>query len=307
MAKERSRLGDFVVYIVVRCLVSFLQAITPAAGRSVARALAWLAYVVDKRHRHVALDNLRQAFPGRYSEAELDRLVRGVYLHFCTFVVEMVHLPRKLWPHNWRRFIEQDESMVLAVRALLTERPTLIVTGHFGNWELAGYALAMFGFKSYAVARPLDNPHLDGFVRRFRERTGQQILAKKGELERMEEIMRSNGVVCIVGDQDAGPRGQFVEFFGRPASTHKSVALLASEYGASVIVAGARRLGQLRYHMHITDGFAAEECTGGASPLKAITERFTKALERLVRLDPTQYLWLHRRWKHQPPRTKKAA
>jgi KDO2-lipid IV(A) lauroyltransferase len=308
MAKPRSRAADFAVYLVVRFLVCFLQTVTPAFGRTIARGLAWLAYTVDRRHRKVAEDNLRQAFPGRFSEAELDRLVRGVYLHFCTFIAEMVHLPRKLWPHNWRRFVDNDESLAASVRALMADRPVLMVTGHFGNWELAGYALAMFGFKSFAVARPLDNPHLDRFLRQFRERTGQQLLAKRGELERMEAILRGNGIVCIVGDQDAGQRGQFVEFFGRPASTHKSIALLASEYNASVVVVGARRLGELRYHMHITDAFGTEDVANAPSPLRAITQRFTAALERLVRLDPSQYLWLHRRWKHQPQvRVRKAA
>lgn len=305
MARSRSPAADFSIYLLIRFTVCILQALTPAAGRSLAGFLAWLAYTVDRRHREVALDNLRQAFPGQMSEPQIQRMVRDVYRHFCGIVIEMVHLPRKLHPCNWRRYISLPHGRAV-VETLLSDRPVLVVTGHYGNWEMAGYALALFGFKSYAIARPLDNPWLDRFIRKFREKTGQQLLAKKGDFERIDGVLRNGGILCTLGDQDAGQRGLYVDFFGRPASTHKAIALLAMEHRANVLVATARKVAEpMRYAIEVGDAITPDEAD--QLSVRSLTQRLTTALERLVRLDPRQYFWLHRRWKHQPQKRRRQA
>ena len=308
MAKPRSATNDFLVYLLVRFTVHFLQSLPLATGRTLARGLAWLAYRVDRRHREVAFDNLRQAFPGSYSEGQLETLVRGVYRHFATVAVEMLHLPRKLHTHNWRDYLQLPEGATV-VETLLSGRPALFVTGHFGNWEMAGYMLGLFGFRTYAVARPLDNPYLDRFLRQFRERNGQKLLAKKGELDRMQTILDHGGVICTLADQDAGKHGLFVDYFGRPAATHKAIALLALEHNALLVVCGAQKIGEpMQYAIRVMDVIRPEEYDRDPRAVRLITQRFTTAIENLVRLDPTQYFWLHRRWKHQPgQRTRKAA
>src|SRR5262249_15621381 len=152
-----------------------------------ASGLAWLVYHIDKRHRLAAADNLRHAFPD-LPDAVLDRRVRAVYRHFCTVAVEMMLLPRKLHPHNWREHVElSDPGRLLS--SLLSGRPLLIVTGHFGNWEMSGYVLGLIGFHTFAIARVLDNPHLERFVRKFRQRTGQHILSKKGDFDQIQGVL----------------------------------------------------------------------------------------------------------------------
>jgi KDO2-lipid IV(A) lauroyltransferase len=301
MAKPRSAVADYLVYLVLRLLVGFLQALPYRAACDLASALAWLIYRLDARHRAVALENLRHAFPGRFTEEELHRQVRAVYRHFCTLLIDIIHTPRRLHPNNWRRHVELDEPRW--VDLLLGDRPLLLLTGHFGNWEMGGYALGLLGFTTHAVARPLDNPFVDDFLRSFRERTGQRLLAKKGDFDQMEALLANRGVLATLADQDAGQRGLFVEFFGRPASTHKAVALLALEHRVPMLVAGVVRLpGDLRYRILIEDVINPEEYDGRPDAVRAITQRFTAGLERLVRQAPAQYFWVHRRWKHQPRR-----
>lgn len=309
MAKPRHRQLDYLVYLAVRLVITVLQVFPLETGSRLARFLAWIAYHVDRRHRLVADDNLRHAYGSALDAPARDRLIRGVYVHFLRMLVEMVHLPRLIRLGTWRRHLTLGRRGSEVVQALLTGRPVLIVTGHYGNWELAGYLLAMLGFRSFAVARPLDNPYLDDLLRRLRQRTGQKLLAKKGELNRMEEILQSGGIVCTLGDQDAGQNGMYVDFFGRPASTHKAMALLALRCRSLIVVAGARRLpGLLRYELAVEDVIDAEQLGDAPGVVKALTQRLTSALERMVRVDPRQYLWLHRRWKHQPiARVKPAA
>jgi KDO2-lipid IV(A) lauroyltransferase len=212
----------------------------------------------------------------------------------------MIHLPRRFHVHSWKDYLGMTGARQL-VGALLSGRPILLVTGHFGNWEMGGYALGVFGFRTFAIARPLDNPYLDAFLKTFRQRTGQTILAKHGDFDRMEELLRSDGIIATLGDQDAGQRGMYVDFFHRPASTHKAIALMALRYDAPLVVLGIPRIAPPMHHqIIIQDVILPEEHRGQMDDVQRITQRFTTALETLGRQYPDQYFWLHRRWKHQP-------
>jgi KDO2-lipid IV(A) lauroyltransferase len=301
MAKTRSVVKDYAVYLVLRIFACIVQAMPLAMGRSLAHGLAWLVYRLDRRHREVALDNIRKAFPDHYTEAELQRQVMGVLRHFCTLAVEIIHLPRCFHANNWRKYVELPQGGVL-IHYLLSGRPMMFVTGHFGNWELGGFILGALGFETYAIARKLDNPFVDYFLRvKFREKTGQRILSKEGDYERIVQVLASGGVIATLADQDAGQRGLFVDFFGRPASTHKAVALLAIEHKAPLVVIGTTKLGEpMKYAVMVEDVILPEDYEGQVDAVRQMTQRYTTALERLVRRYPEQYFWLHRRWKHQP-------
>ncbi len=303
MSKTRSQAADFAVYIAVRVVVCILQALSFRAACKAANVLAWLIYKIDRRHRLVALDNLRHAF-GQGDEAERDRLVRAVYRHFCTMLMEIIHVPRMLHPQNWKQHFGLPGCRPL-VGMLLGDRPVLIVSGHFGNWELGGYALALFGFRTHAIARPLDNPYVDAYFRRFRENTGQKLLAKHGDFDQMQKVLAAKGIMLTLGDQDAGQRGLFVDFFNRPASTHKAIALLALEYNVPMLVMTCTRrpasAGAAWGHdIWSGDVIDPADYQGQPDAVRAITQRFTSALERMIARHPEQYFWLHRRWKHQP-------
>jgi KDO2-lipid IV(A) lauroyltransferase len=305
MGKRHSRYLDFLVYLVIRILVCIIQALPLELALGFAGFLARLAYRIDRRHREAARENLQYAFGEEMSPMGRDRVVHSVYAHFCRLLIEIMFLPRRMRLHNWRRFIKLKNQR-LFVDYLLSGRPLLIVTGHFGNWEMAGYTLALLGFRTHAVARPLDNPYLDDFLRRFRERTGQRLLAKKGDFDQMQEILSGGGILATLADQDAGQRGLFIDFFGRPASTHKAIALLALEYSVPIIVSLARNLGQpLLYEMATEEVILPEEYQGRPDAVRALSERFTAALERGICRAPEQYFWLHRRWKHQPATAKR--
>lgn len=305
MSVSRRRAAvDFLVYAAIRFAVCLIQAVPLAQAYAFAELLARLGYRIDRRHRRVAAENLLAAFPEK-SDAERDRIVRDCYRHFAALIIEIAILPRKLQLSNWRNYAQLADGDVI-VPALLSKRPLLIVTSHFGNWELAGYALGMFGFRTYAIARVLDNPYLERFLKAFRQRTGQTIIAKKDDFDRLTDVMKAGGKVATLADQDAGPRGVFVNFFGRPASAHKAVALLAIEFDATLIVTGTHRATpvgtpRMDYVIRCADQIDPREYAGRSDAVKAITQRYHTALESLIREHPEQYFWLHRRWKTRPP------
>lgn len=308
MAKPRNQLVDYLVYLAVRITVCVLQAVSLEAGYKFARGLAWLAFTVDKRHRRVAAENLRHAFGNQLTDRGRQEMVFAVYEHFARMIVEIIHIPRRMHVTNWKNYAKLNNATP-ALRVIMEDRPKILVTAHFGNWEMAGYLLAAIGMRSFAIARDLDNKYLHDFLLRFRQWSGQTILSKHGDFDRIQHVLATEQLLISVGDQSAGPRGYFVEFFGRPASAHKAIALLAIKYNAPIIVG---------YAFRDTDAFHYEVgCAGIIDPLDyqdstrdvalAITEDFTNRLEAVIRRAPEQYLWLHNRWKHQPAERKRKA
>jgi KDO2-lipid IV(A) lauroyltransferase len=192
----------------------------------------------------------------------------------------------------------------------------IIVSGHFGNWEVAIGTFGMFGFRMGVVARDLDNPYLHRWFVRFRQQTGHRLISKKGGGVDMLATLARRGHLALMGDQDAGSGGLFVDFFGKPASTFKSIALVALEYRAYIAVGYAVRLPDdfdrnrwVRYKIGYADLIDAEQFDG-PDAVREITQRFTTALEKAICLAPEQYFWLHRRWKSVPrqrARLKRAA
>jgi KDO2-lipid IV(A) lauroyltransferase len=305
VAKPRSAVTDYAVYLVIRLFVCVIQIVSFRAACRFADVLGWLIHHLDHRHREVAHENLRHAFADQLTDSQRLRMVRQVYAHFCRLLIELIHMPRRLHKSNWKRYVSLVGGKTL-VDHLLSGRPLMFVTGHFGNWEMGGYVLGLLGFRSHAVARPLDNPYLDDFLRAFREHTGQKLLAKKGDFDQMQQILAGGGTIATLGDQDAGQRGLFVDFFNRPASTHKAIALLALEYQAPLLVVHNRGLGEAMHcEVSLAETVFPEEYAARPDAVCAITQRFSAALERGIRLAPEQYFWVHRRWKHQPAKTKR--
>ena len=322
--KPRNRTADYTTYLAVRALVAVVQMASPRAAYAVADFLAWLAYTLAKGRRRVALENVRTAFPELATDpSAADRLVRGMFRHLLRVVIELLLLPRKLHAETWRKYLVLPQG-AQTLPPLLDGRAALVVTAHFGNWEMAGFALGLFGFRTYAIARVLDNSYIERFALRLRQRTGQTIIAKNDDFARLTAALKRGGKVATLADQDAGPRGVFVDFFGRPASTHKAIALMAMEFDAVMVVMGVPRvrradypqradfdpgsaLAPLFYAVRCMDVIDPREYASDPNAVKAITARYTSALERLIREYPEQYFWLHRRWKHQPAAKKAKA
>ena len=162
------------------------------------------------------------------------------------------------------------------------------------------------------VARDLDNPWLHKWFLKFRESTGNSLISKQGASTELVQAMEAGRNVSLLCDQDAGRRGVFVDFFGKPASTYKSIALLALQHDALVVLGGAYRLpddcqhnSRWRQFNLTTEAVIDSRDYQDADAVPQLTQAFTAALESLIRRAPEQYFWVHRRWK-TPPREKKS-
>jgi len=297
---RRKQVVDYLVYVVVRVLITLVQTLDIRTGQRLARRLAWLFGDVLKVRGKVVDENLAHAFP-ELSAAQRRDLARRMWEHLFLLVLEVAHGSRKIHETNWRDYACLRDVAPL-VRLLLSDRPVILITGHLGNFEVGGTMLGILGFPTYTVARNLDNPYLDRFVARWRSSTGQHLIPKNGGYDQILEVLSRNGALSFLADQYAGPKGCWVEFFGRPASAHKAIALLSLEHDAPMAVCVARRLERpLHVEMHAVDILDPRRARQEVSSIREMTQWYTSRLEEAIRRSPEQYWWLHRRWKDTRP------
>ena len=219
-------------------------------------------------------------------------------------VVEILFATRLIHIETWRKYIRLgniQQTLRLMTKGSNGHSGLIMLTGHYGNWEITGYTLATLGFETVSVARPLNNPYLNDWLMGVRSSRGQRVVDKKGAAMEIADLLSTGGVVAFVADQNAGPKGVFVDFFGRKASTYKSIALLAMQFEVPIIVGFARRIEpHFQFLIDTQDIIYPDDWKNENDPLIYITQRYTKAIENFVRDAPEQYWWMHRRWKTRP-------
>jgi Kdo2-lipid IVA lauroyltransferase/acyltransferase len=289
----------WVQYIGARFITLILGLFPVNANLGSARLLGSLWWHVMKKHRMRAMTNLRASFPEK-SDAELIPIAKRSLQHFMELVMDTFFTPRLIHVETYHKFVHLN-GLESTLRHILHQRGAIMITGHYGNWEVLGFTMATLGFETYSIARPIDNPHIDQWLLGVRERRGQIILSKRGVTATAQDVLAKRGVLAALADQDAGRKGLLVPFFGRPASTYKSFGLWAMEYQVPIIVGYARRRQDtFEFDIGISDIIHPEDWQNQPNELRYITERYTAAIEKFVREDPTQYLWIHRRWKTRP-------
>jgi KDO2-lipid IV(A) lauroyltransferase len=300
MRKPRNLLFDRLAYLGLRFLAMVLHWFPVNLNLQTARLFGTIWYTLDRKHRARALANLQRSFPD-FTDAQRRRIARLSVEHMFMLGVEVLFTTRLVRIETWRQYVEIDNFQQTLSLLMNPGQGLILLTGHYGNWEILGYVLATLGFETTSVARPLDNPFINDWVFGVRERRGQKILGKKGATPEVTQLLSRGGVVAFVADQNAGSKGVFVDFFGRKASTYKSIGLLAMEYQVPVVIGYARRLnGKFNFRVAAQDIIWPRDWQDQSDPLRYITQRYTRAVEQFVRADPCQYLWVHRRWKTRP-------
>lgn len=299
MSSDRSAFRDWTEYLASRTAVTALTAFDVKPSLRTAAAVGRLMHLLDGRHRLRAREHIAHSFAD-WPDHRVDQLVKSSFEHFVQLLIEIIHLPRMVNDDTWPDRLRLG-NLGEAIELLNAGRPVILVTGHCGNWEALGYLLALLGYPLDAVARPLDNPLIYDWLLSIRQRRGLRVITKWDATDRMLQVLDSGGALGFIADQNAGAKGMFVDFFGRQASTYKSIGLLAMRYNCPVIIGYARRLGdRFRFRMGVQDIIYPRDWENEPDPLRYITQRYTKAIEQFVIDDPGQYLWVHRRWKTRP-------
>jgi len=298
-------LQDRLEYLLLR-LLGFSASLLP---RFLALALAWLIGVFFfeflRIRRGVTISNLRQAFSDESSSWHR-RTARAAYVNLAVVSVEMLRA-HSLDTGKVNTLVHLDGETERRLREVLdSSTGAVFVSGHYGTWELLGARIAALGYPSIAIMQDQRNPLMNRELNDMRGELGLEVVERRVAPKRVMKTLREGGLVLIVGDQDAGTgSGIFVDFFSRPASTAGGPARFAVKSGAVFLGVWIHR--EKRGYRMGFDELEKMETVSSLPPdadpeerVTRMTEAYMQWLEERIRVDPGQYLWLHRRWKSRP-------
>ena len=273
-----------------KVISNWLRKRDPAIQYWYAHKLAQLFYNHLVIRQKEARKNIAIAFP-RYSEARRELILKNSYIFFIRNTMQFLSFPKGF--QNAHITVNGKEYLD---KALTKKKGVILVTGHFGVWEIM---LAWFGLNQYSmlvVGQKQKNSGADTFVNQLREDTGIKMIPRKSSLEFMYEALARNNILTLASDQDAKKRGIFVKFFSLPASTPKGAGRFHLEYGSPLIFVTCHLE---RPNNHVLDILPIP--TDSNSNIASITQSFTLMLENIITAYPEQYFWFHRRWKTKQP------
>ncbi|MFH0772525.1 MAG: lysophospholipid acyltransferase family protein [Candidatus Omnitrophota bacterium] len=277
-------------------IASFISLLFPIKfNEFIGRRLGECAFFLLSAQRKKTLRNLRFAFHGEKSEAEIWIIAKGVFRNLGESFFEILCFP-KLSPGNIDKYVK-IKGLDIIEKALSQKRGFIVLSAHLGNWELlAGY----FGLKKYPVtviARRLRYEKFDRFVSSLRDRMGVNVIYRDDSTKTILRILKDGKSLAILADQDIDSiEGIFVDFMGHPTYTPTAPVMIALMTAAPIIPMFIVR--ERSGHKICIEGLLELEITGNREiDIKVNTQKWSNIVESYVRKYPSQWVWMHDRWK----------
>jgi len=289
-------------YAIARSLLSGIGALPRRAALGVGSIIGRLGYLLPGKLRRTGLRNLAIAFP-EMTESEHRRILRGSFMSLGRLLGEFSQLPRAT-PETLRALIEYDEVGLAHLReAEKNKRGVIFLTGHLGVWELHSFGWSALEYPISFLVRPLDNDRIEEMIEGIRTRFGNRAIDKKSAARQSLRVLREGGTLGVLSDLNTQKHeGVFVPFFGKLACTTAGIATLALKTDAVVIpTCAVWNKERQRYFFHGDPPVELVRTGDHTKDIEVNTARFAAAVERMVRLYPDQWLWIHKRWKTRPP------
>lgn len=281
-------------------LLALMRAVPPRTACRLAESLADLAFWLLPHRRHLAERNILAAGVAT-SAHDARRIAHASFRHLAAVIAESFHAPIVITAETWQDRVVLETTP--ETRALLQApgRGVLLVSGHLGNWEVASLVLALQKPLT-AIARPMNNPLMQALLDRHNLRGSIEVVPKRAaNPHRLVNALRQGRILAILSDQHAPDSRVWIDFFGRPAATYTTPALLHLLTGAPILFGCPARTGVLKYHIRLSEPMVFPRSGDRSADVLRITEALTRRLEEGIRQHPEQYLWSHRRWRTPPP------
>ena len=260
--------------------------------RMLAGGLARLAYIASKRDRKVADANLRCVFGDTFSASDRRRITIASFRSFAMLLLDL------FWFHRFsekriERYVDFDES----TSHYFETKPAIIITAHFGNWEVMAQAAAYRNEPCVSIAAPMNNPAVDRLLQNLRGKSGQSIQTQQGAVRALMKVLRSGQRTGLLLDQNTLPAdgGEFVDFMGLPAPVSLAGSMLGLRMGAPIMIVYCLAQPGGRYRLFGTEPFDVTK-ENVADTTQAIATR----MGHIIKSNPEQWLWMYKRWKFIP-------
>jgi len=289
-------MSDFLEYVGYAFLRAIGRALPYQWADVVGMAMGRFLFSVFGVRRRVSMENLRHAFPEK-PEVELRRIARDAVGNYGrTMMLFFWSTARDASAINARLHVRDEHH---AIDAAANGRGLIVLSGHFGAWELFPYAFATrLNLPMTIIVHTQRNARVDAIVVRDRTRFGNRMVTMEQAPREVLTVLRSGGTLGLLGDQSGPKESLFVEFFGRPCATYRGPAVFSLRQGAPVVMPMMLRRPDRGYDIVIETIDSADLRGATEENIRTLTERHTALLERYVRAYPDQWLWAHKRWKH---------
>ena len=264
------------------------------------RRLGSVVFIINKKRRLIAYANLKAAFGKEKTPRDLRRLVKSIYKNLLQTFIEVLNLTKVN-----KRYIEKYIEIANYERvkeAHASGRGTILLTGHFGNWELLSLVSALIGYPILVLAREQKMKRLNELLNRLRESKGCRVIRKGISTKNILRALYDKDMVGILSDQDAGKNGIFVDFFGRPTSCHAGPMEMAKRTDSIILPNFIARVKGPYQKIFLEEFIDFRQSGNAPEDIKENLQKFAYVLESYIRRYPDQWLWLHKRWKSTPVR-----
>lgn len=290
------KLRHLAEYAALRVLLIVVDALPLSAAHRLATGLADLYFVAAARRRDIACDNIRRSRIAT-DEVEVRRIAKHAFRHFAGLVIDSLKSDRYFTPDTWRDRVHLD--IAPETQALL-EQPhqgLILISGHLGNWEIAAQVLS-FIKPVVGITRDMNNPYTNKLMKARKPRHNFTLTPKHdADMSRLLGTLKDGHVLALLIDQHARSRGMLVDFFGRPAATHTSHALLHLITKVPLCFGYCVKTGPMQFTFKASPPLRITRTGNRNADVRAILEALTRELESAIRSHPEQYLWAHRRWR----------
>ncbi len=262
------------------------------------RLLGRILILLDRKRFAITRDNLAKAFPEK-DAAWVHRIAKLSYENLGTTFVELFTFP--YFTDDDFRYYVNYENIELIARAKSQGKGMIMLSGHFGNWEMLAYTAGLFtGESAQIIVRDQKNSVLDKLINIYRTQGNNTIVAMHRAALSVAKTLKNGGTVAMLVDQSASSNDLFVEFFGRHAATYRTPAELALRFGSPIITGYAFRNEKGTYDVRLTE-IDFSDLEFSKEGIEELTRRHVKQLENVIRQRPELWSWQHKRWKYTPP------
>lgn len=260
--------------------------------------LAWIIYLFDYKHRKIIKTNLDFAFEDELNEKEKKEIVKKCYKNLVYNLADFVK-NQGISKEELSKKIEFENSEILE-NTLKNGEKIILITAHYGNWELIPLSIGAFFAPLTGVGRPLESKVMDQILRKNREQFNIEMLNKKGAMKGMINALKNGRILGLLVDQNTRNKdGILINFFGKLARHTPSASLLARRFNAKIIPVFITTDDYEKYKITFYEPLNCPKTKNSEEDIKKCTQAQADITEKVIREKPDEWFWFHKRWKNQ--------
>ncbi|MFH1778187.1 MAG: ELM1/GtrOC1 family putative glycosyltransferase [Candidatus Omnitrophota bacterium] len=290
---------DFLVYISAKCVSAVIGILPYRITLFLGKLLGLLAFRLSRKKKRISYGNLRSAFCMKLPPAEIKKINRRLFIHLGMMVMEILQFP-KLNRKNIEKYVE-FQGYEKIDKALTFNKGVILLSAHFGNWELLPVATSIKGYEVVVLAKEQKMPRLNRLLNLYRQEKGCRIVPLGMAVREIIRSLKENKVVGMMADQGADKNSVVVEFLGREVPVPQGVVMFAQKTKAKVLPLFIVRAG-LKHKIIVEDELDVSYSGDIEVDTKKALEKFNALLEKYIYRYPEQWVWVYKRWKYSPQR-----